>query len=631
MKELSGSDSGRGCRLPSALKRACSSLNHAHFRACGGPAAVFLAMLALILGVTAIRGVFIIDEVNYSYSVATLRRGGVTLPATHLLPPSLELFYFLPGAESGRPRPPVPVSAAPPLYALLAVPFAWMAGWNGLIWLNILSMAACAFMIFLYTKRFATHPAEAWIAMLTFTLASFTIEYAQGVWPHNLSAALCTGGFILASSGRNRTGHLSSGTCFAAAGLALGLAAGVRYPNVIIAAAVAAGVILLGPHRIRGAIFMAIGMAPPLLLSSMFNYCRYGAWNPVSKSGSYTSLAVISGLRGGDGHSVAMAGKALMSRVVDFSFHHPLPVGFLPAPASEAGGIFCMGVLKKAWLQSTPWVLIVLAGLVMTVLSRRAWRAGNGREREMMAIALVVGAVLALFAAAGPHRVDGLCFNQRYYFDLLPLCATVFAWLTASALLRFRRTSLAGLAIGAGVATVALGLPVTSLPRHLVLIKMPVILACFATLAWLPSCRQKHRLLLPLLAAACLGWAATVHFGDDMRGSRRLRRVQAERLREATGALPFAPSMVFAYWGYSVALGPLQLDRDMVIADPWIDNGETAPGLIEAALQQNRRVFIVANDFPDELYRRLVESRPVRWHHAGDLGIIEVMGGKAEP
>src|SRR3954468_5568557 len=159
--------------------------------------AVALLALGLVLSATVVPGVFTTDDNNYLINVLELRRGRLTLANTEGLTPSRELLAFDPGPWT-RAVTSTPVgSSAPPLYALLALPFSWL-GWRGLVALNTLAYLAATAMIFAYARRYATDPSTPWIAAAAFALGGFVIEYAQGVWPHALSIALCTAGIFTA-------------------------------------------------------------------------------------------------------------------------------------------------------------------------------------------------------------------------------------------------------------------------------------------------------------------------------------------------------------------------------------------------------------------------------------------------
>ena len=153
------------------------------------------------------------------------------------------------------PAPSTPLRSHPPRRRFTrcsrspSLPF----GWRGLVALNTLAYLATIVMVFLYTRRYATEASTPWMAAAAFALGGFVIEYAQGVWPHALSIALCTGG-ILAAGRVSTPGSWDSSengrpSLAAAAGFLLGLATGVRYQNAVILAVVAGGIALWSAQR----------------------------------------------------------------------------------------------------------------------------------------------------------------------------------------------------------------------------------------------------------------------------------------------------------------------------------------------------------------------------------------------
>jgi hypothetical protein len=208
------------------------------------PFLLFLLALGVIVSLTVVPGVFTTDDNNYLINVLALRHGQFTVANTAGLSPSQELLFFDPGPWT-RTVDSTPVgSTAPPLYAPLALPFSWF-GWRGLVALNTLAYLATIAMVFLYSQRYATEASTAWMAAAAFALGGFVIEYAQGVWPHALSIALCTGGIVAAGryiDSRDSRDSRASGdaraSLAAASGFLLALATGVRYQNAVMLAVV---------------------------------------------------------------------------------------------------------------------------------------------------------------------------------------------------------------------------------------------------------------------------------------------------------------------------------------------------------------------------------------------------------
>jgi hypothetical protein len=156
---------------------------------------IILAVLAVIFVVTTIRGAFIIDEINYMVNVIALREGRVTIADTENLPPSKELLYFDPEPYDRTVASTPVASLAPPLYAPLALPFVYF-GWRGLVFINTLSFLLTAYLIFFFVRRRTVDLTIAWLALALFVLGGYSLEYAQGVWPHMLSVFLCTAAVV---------------------------------------------------------------------------------------------------------------------------------------------------------------------------------------------------------------------------------------------------------------------------------------------------------------------------------------------------------------------------------------------------------------------------------------------------
>jgi hypothetical protein len=109
-----------------------------------------------------------------------------------------------------------------------------------------------------------------------------------------------------------------------------------------------------------------------------------------------------------------------------------------------------------------------------------------------------------------------------------------------------------------------------------------------------------------------------VHAGDDLRAARALRRANLDRLVAVAALLPDVPAGLFAH--RPAALGPLLMDRDLVIADTSADQGRDAPMLISAMQGAGRRVFAVTLGMTEAERSTLVAGRLVRGvSGAGDM------------
>ncbi len=568
--------------------------------ALGIPGELLLALVALglVLTVTVIPAPYLIDDANYLTNVAALRRGDVTVAATAGLTPSPELVWFDPLPQS-RPVDSTPVaSTAPPLYGVIAFPFSFL-GWRGLVALNTLAYLLTIVLIFRYTQRYATDQMAPWIAAAAFAFGGFAIEYAQGLWPHALSIALCTAGILLVC----RLVEGGRPSMAAAAGFLLACAAGIRYQNAVLVAVAGVAVFLWSEQRWRASMAYAAAALLPLLLCAWINHERLGSWNPISKGPGYLSIPVP----GSEG-SVFDPITVFWARLVDFSAFPPLiGPGFRWVRYDETTGAHLIfgRTVWKAFLQSAPWAGIGFIFMAMGWFPR--FVAHREQRRPLQFLSMVALVLLMVLAFAGRWRHEGGSYNQRYLLELLPLAAIALGWALDN--LRLQRQRLfVGTALGASLAVACLvAVPVGPLKLWLIL-KVPVVMAAGAALTWaFVRSSGRGRLALSGLVGVCLGWGMALHLLDDLMGSRAVkagRYQQAESLRRA---LPQKAALV-AYWGNRDAAGPLILERDIVVLEAHADEGRDAPVLTRELLAQGRRVFLLMGEMPKAVAARVTEG-----------------------
>ena len=567
-----------------------------------------LAVLGAAAALLIVPGVFTVDENNHLAWVVSLRSGQLTLPGTDALPRSSELLFFDP-VPDGRPGARAS-SVVPPLYGLFALPFS-LAGWTGLFLLNLAAWLVTIALVRAAARRAGASQPAAWVGALAFALAGFSLEYAVGVWPHALAACLFLAAFVatLNAAERDRVRWAY------AAGLLAGLATGVRYQHIVTAGLIGLALLADPVRRVRKAVAYAAGLALPLALCTVANSLRAGILNPVSKGRGYVGLP---------GMATAAPPwdplRAFGAQVLDFSMQRHIPVWQqMGGHWSDTGALMLLSAVKKALLQSAPWVLVVMVAMAA------AWLRGepaNPARRVLRSAGIVVAGVLLLFALAGTHRHDGWCYNTRYLFDLIPLAALALALLVERTGMRWR--PLAGGAAAGGLgAVLPLALPPASAARQLALMYVPLLLA-FASVLLFAAARRRPRVqrwLAPAMGVL-LGWAAAVHLGDDLPAARARRLANLNKLSSVAALLPDVPVALFAQ--RADALGPLLLERrDVVIASTWPDHGRDAPALVEAFQRAGRRVFVLP-DVPQDELRALSAGRAVRPVGGADSLFLEI-------
>jgi len=358
-------------------------------------------------------------------------------------------------------------------------------------------------------------------------------------------------------------------------------------------------------------------------LSSTINHARLGFWNPVSKGARYFT-------RGSEPYPhgpVHEFATMLWARVGDYTQRPPLSghASVYLSPHPESGVYLVGGAVKKAWLQSSPWLVLALAACLAAWFVRREEGGGGGpatghraaAQRELKCLSLVVFPILAMFAYFGVNRTDGFSYNQRYFLELVPLGGVAFAW-AVSGIARQRRSLALGGAVGLLLGAAVLMRPADAPVRHLALRWLPLGLALTLLAAWgFARLRARGgtagsvgRPVLALLAAAAIAFSLSVHVGDDLVASRALRQRNLERAEEAAAVLPDGAAL-FAFWGAKDPYGPLLLDRRLVIADPFADRGAAAPGLVDALLADGRPVYVTL-PFPQPLLEAMRNGRPLR-------------------
>jgi hypothetical protein len=573
-----------------------------------------LVVLAIALTVTVIPAPFLIDDVNYLETVAALRHGRLTAPGTEGLTPSAELLFFDPGPEERVVASTPVVSNAPPLYAVIAYPFSFL-GWRGLVALNTLGYLVTIALVYRYARRFASDAMTPWLAALAVGLGGFAIEYAQGVWPHGVSLALCTGALLLVADVLNGASPVAA----AVAGFLLALATGVRYQNAVLIVIAVGAMALWSPRRWRTTAAFVAAAAIPLAASAALNHARLGSWNPISKGPGYLYAPMI-----GSAESAFDPLLLFWARLVDFSARPPLigpQFGWVTYNPTTGGHLIFGVTLQKGFLQSAPWAVLAL------ILFAAAWRPrsvmSNERRRSLQLFSLITLALPLVFALAGRWRHEGASLNQRYLLELLPLTAIAFAWAVDG--MKFRIPIFGTGALWGGlIFVVVMAIPIGA-GRQIAILKVPLLIALALAAGWLlAQRRQQWRQAMPFIVCLSIGWALSLHLVDDVLTARFIRQYRVARTSELRTALPDQSALV-TYWGSRDAAGPLLLEKDLVVLDAHADEGKSAPTLIRELLARGRRVYLFREGMPDEVFRRVTSGMAVVGSRSNRIGELRML------
>ncbi len=432
-----------------------------------------------------------------------------------------------------------------------------------------------------------------------FSLATFSWGYAVAAWPHALTMALVAWGLVFAEQAR-ATGRLRD---VVAAATCLGVAVTVRFDALFAAAVGGLWVLARAPRgRVwRWMLAFTAGVVVWIGVLAVISRLKYGVTWPFyygnrggaahasfyarfgpplailgttalllartrarTRRGQRVATGVLVGLVGGvalwlathwgqawDGlrgvwavfgdatqldpsHSALAAGRPLGAAVVYSN--------------AFADKNFPVGGVKKAVLQSMPWLAVTLA---------MPWRSSGPRGEEGRPLdgwttweLLVLPAVLlAVYGPSWWH--GGFCLNMRYFTLALPVLAVFgarqgHAFLAAARSAGARRAGavtlgVAVVSLAVGVAAIASVDPLSPFVQEEVLshpLRVALVGAALTLLArFAPS---GSRRMVALAVAAVMGWtlgrAAAVNLAYDVPVERAIR-AQNARLAQEAGAL----------------------------------------------------------------------------------------------
>ena len=529
------------------------------------------------------------------------------------------------------------VSQYPQLFAVLAAPFYYLLGYDGLFVLNALAFAGVVWLTFWLARRLFAAPGLALNASLILVFATFAWEYTQATLPHTLSMLWVLGCLCLAVSARKSDDARRSLRLALAAGLLAGFGVGVRLDVIFVLPALAAPFFFLDPWKPRHGFAVVLGTVPGLAVMAAFNHDKFGIASPFTYGlsepgrtmnlGSYLAqagaggLALLAlwlatrsrlrpligerrltvGLLGASLVALALStplGWAVVSRfadglyqlLIDFRIRDlALANGGLSRGAS--GSMIYMDGLKKSLLQSCPY-LAALAVPLWAMLRRPADR------RAIAWLFLVPATYLSIYGYFAWHGGSGL--NLRYFLPILPLTSilTAYAWNALCAdLAPWVRRAFPLL----GSAVAALFVLLVLVPKQEIAAQEPylltapllmgglVILSAVAALACRSGAARAGRSLFALTMIVAMVWAGMVAFTYDLPKSFE-RRYYRHQFTQAVTPHIEPDSIVF-----SAPNGLLygQLARGNVrVATPAYDDYHDLTALMRFHLDAARPVYL---------------------------------------
>jgi hypothetical protein len=472
---------------------------------------LLVAAVVLALGhAMSIPGSLSIDEVTYSLSARSLALGhGIEVWNGYEETPSAALAPAWLKPIGGRL-----VSQYPDFFLFLALPAYRVLGFRGLFMVNVTAfVVVCALIWSLAARRFGARVAATSVAL--FAGASFAWEYAVAAWPHMVATLFVVTPLVLVDrlvelpSARRRI------ALAVAAGLVAGFGVGVRLDVAFALAALFAALLLQRPARWLEGLALVAGSLPPLTGLALLNRAKFGLTTPFTYGpsygiavgiGPYVPLLAAGGVLGAliwlatrpaisrhlRPHRLgAVAAVALVAALALPSARAAIVAaarGFGELlldlrlreiervdPASSRGpdgSVLYFASLKKALLQSCPWLLLTIPPLIA------ARRERGTIDRFVLWLAVPVAFVVpyGVFSWDG-----GLCLNQRYFLPALPVLVILGALgleqLVARASLKSYGVWLAAATGLAAMVGVAAAVPFDTGDQALLLLTFPLAVA----------------------------------------------------------------------------------------------------------------------------------------------------------
>ena len=615
---------------------------------------LFIALFVTVVGAALVvdPGPFSIDEVIYQLMTASLRDGhGVAVWNGYEEHPSPELSMMWVKEFQGKLYGQYPF-----LYIILAAPFQAALGFRGLFVLNALAYVLSAWLCFRLGYALFRSTSTAYLGAGLFSLGSFSLDYAVAAWPHAVAACLVLGASVLIVGAWQAERRRLAIGCALGAGACLGLGLGVRIDVALVAPILLAPFVFPKPMRWRELLAVAGGALGPLLAEAAFNWQRWQQFAPATQGRSVTThLPILVGL------AVVASGAWLMFRlrhspwlvrhrrwtllglallviaalcvptirsgalklvrglgalVIDL---RQLPLDRVEPAMSRtaAGAVVYLGTLKKALLQSCPYLGILVAGVV---LARQA-----PKSRPALAFLLAVPACTILFYARAAWH-GGMAFNLRYFTLILPFLAVLCAYVVrqiVEADVRFQ-SRLAGLGVvltSAGLLALrpwqqSAGSAQTLLLDGSLLLALSIV---FAALLWSARPTLWRARACTALASVGVAWAAVVGLGYDTVRSQMVRSMNYQ-LGTLVADHIADDSLLFVQ--YPDPFASVLDHRDNVrIAVPANDQFRDMTRLADFHLAQGRPVFAI---FTGAVWAQLAAAPALQRYEVNELARLHI-------
>lgn len=514
-------------------------------------------------------------------------------------------------------------------WGILAAPAYMAAGVRGVMLVNAVASALTLPMIWIAAEALFRDRRVAVTAALIYALATFSVEYAVGFWPHAVTTFLVTAAFAATAHGwRGNDRDELRGFLFA--GLAIGVAVNIRVDAILAAFAIATWLMGAARRPYAGLAMLLLGLAPGLAAATWINYAKFDRLSPVTygKSSGGASirnyaellpLLAVGGLAAlalgleriratvlrPAGIAAILAGLAaavlsvpylgaLAWRLAHGAYVLVVDFQSVPFPGrglflTDYGTITAWGLFKKALLESLPYAAAVV--VLTPGLLRGPNRAG------LVLCLLFMLPFIAFFSLNTWH--GGGSSNMRYFLNFMPVLAILSAMalheISACADDRSWPALVGLLGVGGGAIVYAhwKGYPPAFLVQHTLPMAVVIGLAGLSILLAVTHGGLRATVARTMLGLFMLGLAtaASVGWGLDLAASQQTRARNAE-IAEHTRDLPANALLVTE----ALEASGFRMNRPPALtAHADFRHPELSPdltGLVERAFAEGRPVFV---------------------------------------
>lgn len=525
-------------------------------------------------------------------------------------------------------------------FELLAAPFYLVSGFLGLFVLNSICFIAGTVLWILAARRLFEDADLALNSALILVLGTFAWEYSQAAWPHSVALSFAAGAFYCLVRAFYAESTVQARGFAALSGLIAGFAPGIRVDGILILPALILPFLFAGPMRPVETVAVCVGLLPGLALSSWTNFLKFGTFNPISYGGSGGTPGtplILPAILGGvivatiwvltRSRSIKLVGRhklltavglaalalgtikafpavrVLLESFLDNAYNCLVDVRALShshafSQRTASGGVIYAGAHKKAFLQSLPFLPLLIVPAAMWIR--------KDKDRSALALLLPVPICVISFYCylhIALHAGGGFCLNQRYLLYSLPFISILSAYGIAEIKTMSAKPFGFPAALTIGSATTCVYFLMTRvLYTSTDTIELPILVAPLwiagslfvllpAALSDLPQKAGKPiRIAAAAMIVGAFTWSGLVALTYDYPFHRRVRTVHHLLGNRLMGQIP--PDSIFFSdnKAYTASLALVE-KKGVRLAAPHLDGFRDMPRLLDFHLAAGRRAF----------------------------------------